>query len=1126
MNHFTSFKLSLIRFLDQHPLYRYRNASGALDVLLVGYGSRLLDEIFPMVVTNGQLLDTSLCVTLANTNPSQAMRSVLEKAPYLPHFSAIYYKNTAAYVEELEDKLCTLAFDEVVLDPEHMEYAAEIYCECKFIIISTGVDEKNAAIAEAFGRYMRDDSAIVAYVQRKKPAAALKAASDKVQLIPFGFDTAEPEFSEELEKIGLNLHNSYKKAADNRCSANVVLTEFYHDKYVYISNIEAAIHIKAKLLSCGICCDDLNAAARDFSNAIESDPVLLNRLAAVEHNRWVLSKVFDGYRQIQDYDQIYQNGNTNRSTACKWHTCLVPVDHSGNSFIDEQAWKLVESGCDLPEELDPLDRMTLLIHRKCKERADANTGVVDSLLKTIRDLVCRNTEFSVCLSEAVDQLAFAVSELRMRKKSAISYYQSAWNKLHLQIEKEGGAYASALCAMMDTLRTENGALVEYVSRKDYKDQDRILCRSIPYALTHQFRPNVVKLLSERAVDNVAAIQQLEPGAVTFVGVARSAMELAEREGVIENLKRYFSRYMSETELESFVIVPDKLYVDAKESFKGLVAVPLLECAALAEELHTQLPAVPAYIDVTGADPLLSAAAMAYADRCGCGVFYSRKGVFQNLFRAEELEYPAPKQPFTVKQMFDISGAEITDVGSSRITGLESLYRELWEIAASYRMQWKKFTELPKKMCLLGKDGLDLPRNGGDVTLQVQQATAQKLVPILQRLAQKGIIKELFGGQLYGTNWSVKFSVLPRETNEGAVTAASDFQEKLQQCCNVFDPQTMVFGLNRSGSKLYASSLWCELSMEKTGEDKEDNEKCGVSDHQRSRDMLCKLAELGCIYSLQFDDNNGCKFRFASPEIQAVMEKAGNIAETYVYYTALLDAGFEDVENSFSFQHAVDSKACNEIDVICTNDNRSLFISVKDIGLKKFAKEQDYLNMVAYEIRYEAEHFGVNSKAALVAPALPMFEWNGVSGKYELSKYMKKCSSRGVYLCGRECFESEMLGRALAGIMHDDENWYEILVPKTPPLTFDPEHRIAFEDIKKGQRYQGVVKTVLSDKGTVFVDIGVYYKGTARDGAMHISEIADRYIDDIDAYVKEGDIVTVRVISVDPEKKRFNLSMKM
>ncbi len=74
------------------------------------------------------------------------------------------------------------------------------------------------------------------------------------------------------------------------------------------------------------------------------------------------------------------------------------------------------------------------------------------------------------------------------------------------------------------------------------------------------------------------------------------------------------------------------------------------------------------------------------------------------------------------------------------------------------------------------------------------------------------------------------------------------------------------------------------------------------------------------------------------------------------------------------------------------------------------------------------------------------------------------------------------------------------------------------DLKPGMELTGTVRNV-ADFGA-FVDIGVH-----QDGLVHISELADRFIKNAMEVVSLGDIVKVRVLSVDVAKKRISLSMK-
>ena len=75
-----------------------------------------------------------------------------------------------------------------------------------------------------------------------------------------------------------------------------------------------------------------------------------------------------------------------------------------------------------------------------------------------------------------------------------------------------------------------------------------------------------------------------------------------------------------------------------------------------------------------------------------------------------------------------------------------------------------------------------------------------------------------------------------------------------------------------------------------------------------------------------------------------------------------------------------------------------------------------------------------------------------------------------------------------------------------------------EDLKTGMELTGTVRNVV-DFGA-FVDIGVH-----EDGLVHISQLGNRFVKNPSEVVKVGDVVKVRVLSVDVKKQRISLTMK-
>ena len=78
--------------------------------------------------------------------------------------------------------------------------------------------------------------------------------------------------------------------------------------------------------------------------------------------------------------------------------------------------------------------------------------------------------------------------------------------------------------------------------------------------------------------------------------------------------------------------------------------------------------------------------------------------------------------------------------------------------------------------------------------------------------------------------------------------------------------------------------------------------------------------------------------------------------------------------------------------------------------------------------------------------------------------------------------------------------------------------LKFEDLKEGMVLTGTVRNV-TDFGA-FVDIGVKH-----DGLVHISQLSNSFVKNPSNVVSVGDIVKVKVIGIDSERQKVQLSMK-
>lgn len=132
---------------------------------------------------------------------------------------------------------------------------------------------------------------------------------------------------------------------------------------------------------------------------------------------------------------------------------------------------------------------------------------------------------------------------------------------------------------------------------------------------------------------------------------------------------------------------------------------------------------------------------------------------------------------------------------------------------------------------------------------------------------------------------------------------------------------------------------------------------------------------------------------------------------------------------------------------------------------------------------------------------------GLSLRREVSAYgMKRlCEELG---CG-EMTLSDIIGEL-------EKPGRDIRDTLPPPILRDKV--LAIEDLEEGMVLTGTVRNVI-DFGA-FVDIGVH-----QDGLLHISEIADRYIKHPSEVLSVGDVIKVKIKSVDLKRKRIGLTRR-
>ena len=190
-------------------------------------------------------------------------------------------------------------------------------------------------------------------------------------------------------------------------------------------------------------------------------------------------------------------------------------------------------------------------------------------------------------------------------------------------------------------------------------------------------------------------------------------------------------------------------------------------------------------------------------------------------------------------------------------------------------------------------------------------------------------------------------------------------------------------------------------------------------------------------------------------------------------------------------------------------NRQELLKVTGLGAKTFEQSAGFLRIRGGDNPLDMT--GVHPETypvveqILVKTAKPIQE---VMGRAEVLKSLKP-----------EQFASEQFGAiTIKDILGELEK------PGRDPR---PDFQVArfnegvedIKDLKEGMVLEGTVSNVA--QFGAFVDLGVH-----QDGLVHVSQLANKFVNDAREVVKTGDIVKVKVLEVDVARKRISLTMKM
>lgn len=722
----------LLEYAPERYIREKENGDTILPILLAGSEECLL-LILKKLLPQTQRYHPDVLVLTEHSK--QFLNQLLNTAPALGDFVQVQWEEQILTQPKIP--MCQLHIQSITHSSQQQKISW--FKERSYIIVEEGMEEVCKPTEKM--------------EQEKMPCFfAMIQTTGQIQIETHGETKKElsvekqQEYHALLRRLASNLFYVYQRNMRTATTAQEQ-SHMMEDPYHAEANMEAAVYLLQTLGYCHIHNPNLYQAAQEFSNRIKRKPELIEELACQEHNRWVLGKVLDGYTPFDSLDEIYQSTTvTNRDKKRKKHCFLLPC--SANSHLTEEDWEHP----DKPRmELDLCDCQSLAVHVKCGQLAAAQKKEIEALLYTIQRCFERNT----ALYQLANQLRLGVQQLWQGKMSAISLYQKLWQNLWELMKRTQERMETAQCRM-EQLREKMVPLLEYVAKNDYKEHNRSSIRMIPFILTRYAPVTVIKLWTDRAWDNLYAVWHLEPAQVHFLAVANNRDEVYQIASEWNDIFYFLSQQLSPPQVGCHILVPANRKKVAQKELERTHC----QCCFLHDmrefskdgcrETVEQMGLTGDYIDVTGADPILTTSVLKWNQSKQLGVFYVRAGQFVNIEHAGALSYTPCNRPLSIQDMFLVSGAQLVSCESAALTELASVYQHLWKVARKIP-DWTQFCSAVAKAY---KDSKSWAHPCLVEGLVCEKETKKEYRETVSMLAKQGLIQHV---KIHGQMISFSFA---------------------------------------------------------------------------------------------------------------------------------------------------------------------------------------------------------------------------------------------------------------------------------------------------------------------------------------------------------------------------------
>lgn len=798
---------------------------------------------------------------------------------------------------------------------------------------------------------------------------------------------AQRDFDNRLEQYAFNLHLSWANQKNVRFHEEY---QNYLSEYNHLSSISGSVGLFYILNEFDLLEENLNETARKLQGLPEN---LISEMAHLEHRRWVIEKVLDGWDRLsqEEYVQIPQWGNAYiEDENRRAHACLVKSKPEFKLQTFEQAhWDELEPSS---LDLDDLDRLSINIHRVFKELAEETLYQREDIDRIYRDIKSRIKSKRKDIRELLTQLDYYYELIFTKDRYAGDYFSSLSSDLIEKIENK--TLHETLSALFQDLNQILFPIKRYLNPIDYKFNNRQIIENIPYILSNKLekRLGLCFEISDNATDNfknLISATLLNPTDIfyfiylenkkqleAFIPLYKQALNYLEKRSVNSNihlnayvksvlepdLVEYLTAELEKISKENSRITFNLQVVDSEKEVEDLFLNTFYDHEITFFDAQTDLPN-------RQLDFLLTK--LIEDDGFPSFSYSAEEGSFDYIKNCDFLYYLDMDDFFLhLSEIFPLNQARILNY---HVPSLEKEVGLLWKISTGLkkgepvkdRKDYAEHIHYWNELC----NALDTYHSDRE---------SDKLYTF--SFTTPGLMKNprLRSFEIdVPSDMDLSFNYLVSVLKENEIIGSSPEKERITENFITYRIETEYPNLEdglrtlleqekfryRDRLHIYAydSFYGSRLKIQvRYNNLRVFNFNCSPTvewKKNKRAQILKELAEINFIQNLSFDESGFASFEYPSNEHKEILTSAGKLLELYCYY-ALKNSGlFNEIATSVEIKNDLSGET-NEFDLVAIKNFRAFIIECKQTEKLK----QEYI----HKLRSLSLDYDINATGIIIA----------------------------------------------------------------------------------------------------------------------------------------------------------------